>query len=56
MVLAAQGFRPGLRTNAPIRGLKTCLQQAGKVDQNAVVFLDSVSIGLSWSQAKLARR
>ena len=26
MVLAPQGFRPGLRTNAPIRGLKIGLQ------------------------------
>ena len=38
--VAPQGFRPGLRTNAPIRGLKASLQQAGLAGQNAALFLD----------------
>ena len=38
--VAAQGFRPGLRTNAPIRGLKAILPEGGIAGQNAALSLD----------------
>ena len=37
---APQGFRPGLRTNAPIRGLKTRRRQAPAASQNTVLIMD----------------
>ena len=39
--VAAQGFRPGLRTVAPIRGLKTRLQPVGVLDHIAILVLDT---------------
>jgi hypothetical protein len=38
--VAPQGFRPGLRTIAPIRGLKTSIQPVGVLDQIVVLVLD----------------
>ena len=35
------GFRPGLRTNAPIRGLKTRRRQASAAYQNPVLIVDN---------------
>ena len=41
--VAPQGFRPGLRTDAPIRGLKTSRCKAKPIGPNAVLFLDRLS-------------
>ena len=38
--IAPQNFRPGLRTNAPIRGLKTRRRQAPAAYQNTVLIMD----------------
>ena len=37
---APQGFRPGLRTIAPVRGLKTRLPEAALAAKNAALFLE----------------